>query len=332
MLNNFFQRFRPALGPRHPHRRPVRATRLAAVASALAALTAACADDPSSTTAARDSVFGTPSSPNHIHEIAVDPQDGSVNLATHTGLYRIAEGAARPVGAERYDLMGFAITATGEYLSSGHPAFDDLETPPLLGLMSSGDAGRTWNQESLLAEADFHLLELVGERIYGHDSATGKLQVSDDRTNWATLTVTPLLDLTVNPSDPAMLVGVTDEGLVAYRASTAPPDVAGPADSSAPGGDGQDQFVAIESTAGLGIVMVDWAATDSLVAVTRRGQILQSSDAALTWSVRGQLDGTPQALTTTDEAWYTVTGDDVMKSTDQGRTWSSLLAGTGENP
>ena len=110
--------------------------------------------------------------PVHVHGLGVNPADGALYVATHTGLFRAARGERRAKRvADRYqDTMGFTVTGPDRFLGSGHPdGREDL--PPFLGLIQSSDAGRTWEPVSLLGKRDFHVLEAAGERIYGYGSA-----------------------------------------------------------------------------------------------------------------------------------------------------------------
>src|SRR5687768_187039 len=53
----------------------------------------------------------------HIHGLGVNPSDGSVLIATHTGLFRAAPGseAAERVGDSYQDTMGFAIVGPDHF-------------------------------------------------------------------------------------------------------------------------------------------------------------------------------------------------------------------------
>jgi hypothetical protein len=77
--------------------------------------------------------------------------------------------------------MGFTIAAPDLFLGSGHPDARDLQagTPPLLGLIRSKDAGKTWQSVSLLGEADFHVLRYLGNRIYGYDATNDRVMGSE---------------------------------------------------------------------------------------------------------------------------------------------------------
>lgn len=96
--------------------------------------------------------------PIHVHGLGIDPADGSLFIASHTGRFRVGKDSRKAVRVEdRYqDTMGFSIVGPNRFLGSGHPDAREQELPPLLGLIESTDAGRTWQPISLLGEADFH--------------------------------------------------------------------------------------------------------------------------------------------------------------------------------
>jgi hypothetical protein len=108
--------------------------------------------------------------PIHVHGLGVNPADGALFVATHTGLFRAAQGErrARRVAGRYQDTMGFAVTGPDRFLGSGHPDLRE-KLPPFLGLISSEDAGRSWRAVSLQGDVDFHVLEVSGRRIYGTD-------------------------------------------------------------------------------------------------------------------------------------------------------------------
>ena len=142
--------------------------------------------------------------PVHVHGLGVNPADGALFIATHTGLFRAGDGESRAVrvGDNYQDTMGFTVVGENRFLGSGHP---DLRTdlPPLLGLIESTDEGRSWEPISLLGEADFHVLRSVGERVYGYDSSNDRLLVSGDagRTWEEVERPAPLVDLAADPTD-----------------------------------------------------------------------------------------------------------------------------------
>jgi hypothetical protein len=159
---------------------------------------------------------GRDAGPVHVHALGVNPADGRLFVATHTGLFREPRPGAEPKRiADRYqDTMGFTVVGADRFLASGHP--DPREgLPPFLGLIESTDAGRSWTPVSLQGDMDFHLIEAAGSRIYGYgsdwDTRAERLLVSDDRgRSWQPRrSPEPLLDLAVDPgrADRAIAAG-----------------------------------------------------------------------------------------------------------------------------
>jgi hypothetical protein len=158
--------------------------------------------------------------PVHVHALGVNPADGALFVATHTGLFREPRPGARPrrVADRWQDTMGFTVIGEDRFLASGHP--DGRERlPPFLGLIKSSDAGRNWTPVSLQGEMDFHVLEAAGSRIYGFGSdwktRTERLLVSDDAgRSWRERQAPePLLDLAVDPGNADRAIAAGQAGL-----------------------------------------------------------------------------------------------------------------------
>ena len=120
--------------------------------------------------------------PIHVHGLGINPADGSLFIATHTGLFRVGKHSRKAVRiADRYqDTMGFSIVGPNRFLGSGRPDAREQNLPPLLGLIESTDAGKTWKPISLLGDADFHVLRSVGKHVYGYDASNDRLLASAD--------------------------------------------------------------------------------------------------------------------------------------------------------
>lgn len=214
--------------------------------------------------------------PVHVHGLGVNPADGSLFIATHTGMYRVAAGGRRGerVGDRFQDTMGFTVVGPNRFLGSGHPdARDDL--PPLLGLVESTDAGEGWEPISLLGEADFHVLRFSGERVYGYDASNDRLLVSADRgRSWNELARPgPLVDLAVDPSNERHIVATTEEGLFESR------------------GGGQRW-----NRVGDAVGLLAWPKRDRLYLVAGRGEVFASRNGGRRLEHRGELGGEPAAL------------------------------------
>jgi hypothetical protein len=245
--------------------------------------------------------------PVHVHGLGIDPADGALFVATHTGLFRAARGERRAHRvADRYqDTMGFTVTGRNRFLGSGHPdGREDL--PPFLGLIRSTDAGRSWQPVSLMGERDFHVLEAAGSRVYGYgtdfDSEQASLLVSDDggRTWEERMPPEPLLSLAIDPDEPDHIVVTGERG---PYAST----------------DAGQGWRPLGEDAGL----VAWDGAGVLFLVRLDGSVARSTDAGLTWKDAGQIGGQPAAFESVGNELYVALHDGTIKrSTDGGASWS----------
>jgi photosystem II stability/assembly factor-like uncharacterized protein len=245
--------------------------------------------------------------PVHIHGLGVSPEDRSLYIATHTGMWRVKPGARKPspVGKSRQDTMGFTIAGPGHFLGSGHP--DNFEQPPLLGLIESRDSGATWKPISLLGEADFHVLRAVGNRIYGYDVSHERLMVSGDRgKTWAERkTAAPVLDFVPDPTAPARLIATTEAGLLASS-------------------DGGTTWNTIGSAVGL----LGWPTRGRLYLVTGHGDVLLSTNGGREWTRVGGIGGQPAAFLaqTSRRLYAAVHSGAIVQSRDGGRSWRAVTS------
>lgn len=241
--------------------------------------------------------------PIHVHGLGIDPANGSLFIATHTGLYRVAVGEtrARRVGESRQDTMGFSVAGPNRFAGSGHP---DLRTdlPPLLGLIESTDAGRTWKPISLLGKADFHILRAAGSLVYGFDSGNERLLVSPDRgRTWAERNAPePLLDLAARPGRATTAIA---SGSVLYRTNN-----------------GGRRWSVLGGEAGY----LAWPRPDRLFQLVGTGRTQLSRDGGETWVSLGSIGGEPAAfLAVSATELYAALHDGTIKvSRDAGRNWS----------
>lgn len=243
----------------------------------------------------------------HVHGLGVNPADGALFVATHTGLFRAGPGedVARRVAGRYQDTMGFTVVGPDRFLGSGHPDLRERK-PPYLGLIVSGDAGSTWKPVSLYGKADFHVLESAGDRVvgYGSDFASRRQQllVSDDAgRSWEKRRPPgPLIDLALSPANPDVWVASTARAL--FRTA-----------------DGGRTWQPLNGAGGL----LAWRAPTELVRAGGRGQVSVSSDGGSSWREVGDIGGQPAALEGADDALYAALHDGVIKrSRDGGRTWA----------
>ena len=283
-------------------------TAVATVVAAVAAvLITACAGSEPAGGAAGDVPANDPGL-IHVHGLGVDPADGALYAATHTGLFRVEDGTASRIGP-LHDLMGFTVAGPGRFLASGHPDLRDEELlvdgkPPLLGLVESSD-GTEWEPVSLLGEADFHTLEFAHDTVYGWFN--GQFWVSINGEDWEQRSKVSLHDFAVSPSDANAIVATTPEGLLGSR-------------------DGGRSWRSVASEP---YALVDWT-RDGLFGASPSGAIAISNDNGATWQRRGSVDGPVEALAATDDALFAaVSGKGILRSDDDGASWDVVVASGG---
>jgi hypothetical protein len=288
-------------GKRRPAGRPHPGARLRLSAAlallALLGLLAGCGGGPAASPAPTAAAAGDPGL-GHVHGLGVDPADGMLYAATHTGLFAItAAGQAERIADRYQDTMGFLVVGPGEFLGSGHPDLAE-DLPTRLGLIGSTDAGRTWHSLSLSGSADLHALRLADDRLYAYDAATGRLMSTDDRINWTTHAALPLNDFDIDPADARHLLAATPAGL---QSST----------------DGGQTFQPVPAAPLLRLLA--WVDPHLLYGADGNGDLWVSPDGGATWVWRNRLAGTPDALTAigADEL-YLATESAIYASVDGG--------------
>lgn len=239
----------------------------------------------------------------HVHGLGVDPGDGTLYVASHFGVFRVADGKQERIADRQQDTMGFVVVGPGHFLGSGHPDLTE-NLPNSLGLIESTDGAETWESVSLLGDADFHAIEAVGDYVYGLDSHTGSLLVSTDRTNWDTIAQQPLLDLAANPADPETIYATTDRGELVRST-------------------GRTELAPVEGAPTL--TAIDWQPDGPLVGVTPEGTVMVSKNGESRWQEVGTLDGQVEAFDAAPGRWHAATATGVFESTDSGATWTVVL-------
>jgi hypothetical protein len=242
----------------------------------------------------------------HIHGLGINPKDGTLMIATHTGLFRAAKGqqAAARVGASRQDVMGFTVVGPDRFLGSGHPDPRRADQPPNLGLIRSASAGQDWSPVSLAGRADFHVLRSLGARVFGFNGLTGKLMVSaDGGRSWRErLPPGPLLDLAVDPANPRHLVASTDNALI----------------------ESADEGVSWRPLRREAVGLLAWPSRRQLFWIDGSGGVHRSGDGGRKWRDGvGSIGGAPAAFMAHGAELYAALADgNVLRSTDGGAGWS----------
>lgn len=242
----------------------------------------------------------------HIHGISVDPATTKILLATHDGLYDATKKTAVKV-SDTIDLMGFTPTAEPNvFYASGHPG-PGSSLPNPVGLIRSADAGKTWQPVSRGGKSDFHALTSSGGGLVAFD---GQLRTSSNGASWTNspATFTPAV-LAGSPASTVVLA-TTQDGV---QRSTDAGKTWQPVSNSP-----VIQFAAFATS-------MEKAPTEA-VGVSPDGSVHVSTDAGLTWTATGKINGQVEAVTAMEggagKPWiWAATTTGVQVSTDGGATF-----------
>ncbi len=253
----------------------------------------------------------------YIGSLSVNPDDGSVFMATNTGLFRVPKAGGTPAkvtgqlktadgeGAVSEALVA-EFTGPDELIASGHPSGDST-LPAALGLIRSADAGKTWESVSELGTSDFHALSPAGGILVAPLYGQAQILLSRDEGKTFEPRVAPmaLVDLAADPGDPKRWAATSESGIFnsvdegrTWRQRDPTPNV-----------------------------RLAWGESGELYRIDPGGPVKVSADGGETWKDRGNTGGEPQALAVDDAgALYAATLDGkVQKSEDGGKTWTALV-------
>jgi hypothetical protein len=216
-----------------------------------------------------DSQREAPVSLSLIQNLAVDPADGALVIASPEGFYRLGKDdtSVTRLGDASWNVRGLVATGPGTLLASGNSTPKDPQ-PPKLGLQRSEDGGKTWDSAALVGEEAFDAIHVSGDWIYGLVRARGLIFISSDRgENWRTMRrPNPIVDLAVDPSNPQRLV--LSERFDSFFSR-----------------DGGRHWVEL----GAGSLLFAWADSANLYAVTSEGEVWRSANGGKRWIVAGDL-------------------------------------------
>jgi len=180
--------------------------------------------------------------------------------------------------------------------------------PEDLGVLRSGDGGRTRRSLSLLGRADFHVLRAAGAHVAAVGAEEAEVRVSTDGGRSFDARALPgvAVDLAVDPAAPARMALSTEEGLFTSR-------------------DGGRRWRPREP-ATIGSQLA-WAAPAALYRADADGRVAVSRDGGRTWQSRGAIAAaaTELAADATGALYATLPGARVQRSVDGGASWRALV-------
>lgn len=252
----------------------------------------------------------------HIHGLAVDPLDGTrLLIATHHGVFSAGpNGKAERISAVQ-DFMGFSPHPRDPRLlsASGHPAQGGN-----LGFVASSDQGRTWTQISPGANGpvDFHQMTISPadpSTIYG---AFRGLQLSrDGGRTWNVAGPEPekLIDFTASAKSSDDLYAATEVGLFLSKDA------------------GKAWRRILE---GAPVSLVEVTSDGTLFAFVIGRGLVRAAEDDLTFTTVSEAPRTPPLVHLTvdpknpDRLFAAAGRGQVLKSVDQGHTWTAFGAGS----
>lgn len=244
----------------------------------------------------------------HVHGLGVDPGDGTLYAATHFGVFRVGdEGDLTRIADRWQDTMAFTVVGPGHFLGSGHPDLRE-DLPSHLGLIESLDAAESWSILSLGGEADFHALDVSGDRTYGYDATSGRIMTTTDRTNWTTVASGSVVDLAADPTNPNRVLASEPDGTLRFHVL------------------GSSQATRLDNAPG--VVLVEWPAVELLVGVAASGQVYRSTNAGASWTRSADVPGSPEAFDATERVWHVATDRGIYRSEGGGSTWTLVVEST----
>jgi hypothetical protein len=282
----------------------------------LVLLLAACGGSPADGGSATTSAT---TSGSDIASIAIDPSDGTLLAGSGPAFFRVPPGAKEPqtaagniktpkgTGTLTRDVV-VRFAGPGTIIASGHSG--EASLPPVLGLVRSTDGGETWEPISGLGKADYHELEVTGNRILAlRNEDPGMIQFSDDGgKTWQAReapTAAAPIDVAVNPGNPADWAVSTDQGtwLSTNEGRT---------------------WRQRETTFGARIA---WGAPDALFSAGKDGKVKRSRDGGKSFEDVGSIGAGPKELVVSPkgELYASVRGGEIRRSTDGGATWSEVI-------
>lgn len=239
----------------------------------------------------------------HVHGLGINPGDGRLYVAAHSGVYEVVDGRPKLIADRAQDTMGFDITGKDSFIASGHPATAEEVNP--LGFITSDDAARTWTSVSLAGVADLHAIDVADDgSVVAYDSTRGLLiRSTDDGRTWDVLLQNvSLIDVAAQRGQAFTVLASTSDGrtLSVDADGTSTPVTNNP-----------------------GLTFLDVMTNGTVVGLGVDGRIWVQR--GTNWTSPSQVEGTPEAISVAADTWYVATSAGIVASDDDGITWTNVL-------
>ena len=250
-----------------------------------------------------------------INALDIDPKTNEFLLTTNRGFFRIdpntsrvtkvnAAVRARGESSGLGTFLEIAVAPSGRLVGSGHPDRQG-SLPAVLGLIDSGDGGRSWQAVSRLGAADLHKIVFKHGRMYAIDAVAGALMQSRDAgktfSEQFTPVGVPINDFDVDPANPDRIVAASESAL--YRSDNA-----------------GRTWKLLANNFGIRLA---WPAPDSLYRALKDGAVQRSADGGATWQSSGRVGGEPYEFKTVsrNELYLALSDGTILRTQDRGQTW-----------
>lgn len=237
---------------------------------------------------------------SHIHNVRVLGK--TILLGTHEGLYILnGKNDITKASPENFDVMGLSVDGSRIY-ASGHPGAGS-KLPEPIGLLLSTNSGKSWKKISLQGEVDFHLLESSGSELYGADSQSGNLLYSEDfGKTWSNRGKNTFSDLAINPQKKREALAIRNGSFIWTK----------------------DSFLSERTLkSNMKFTQIEWSQKNLLASSGKK--LLVSVDQGKSWKTQFSFDGVIGTIAQSAELVVVITGSQVWKSSDGGKSFTQFV-------
>ena len=237
-----------------------------------------------------------------VHALAFLPQDDSLVIATHHGVWVMpssSKGYEAPEQTSTTDLIDLAALDDNRLLGSGHAESDEEAA-----LMTTNDLA-TWTLVNADSAQTPSIIETAADTLIGYFPSDSTLRASDDTGDtWHTQSELDTSSLAYDGD--GILYAIGDGGLL----------------RSTDGGRTFDQ----ERDEPNLLRVVGTSTTRGLIAIGADRRVWARANEQSAWRATGRVQGEPGAVASSDEAALALIDDrGLVMSPDTGYTWTTAI-------